>query len=359
MAPEGGWIPSPKRLVVVALIATTSIGCGAVLPAGSAPPTVPAVASGAPASAGLQTGAPASGDTAPYGGSGSATFVDMSTGIDSLPSYTASLIVQFTGSDSTTPRAWSMTLTATKSGSPASTALRIDTTGTGAPFGAAYEVQRDGQSYSAAANGGCDSRPASEAASIVGVLAPAQLLASVVGATPVGREPVNGMTADHFTFNQAAVGLADVASGTGDLWTATADGTVLKETLTLTGAGLPFGETAPGTMSWAYELANAASPPQIDLPSGCATATLDLPVTADAGDVNRGATIISFKTPSTAAQVVAFYKQAGIAAGWVFTQDPYAGDGHGLIYAKAAGDPITIVITPSGAGSAVVILADH
>jgi hypothetical protein len=30
-----------------------------------------------------------------------------------------------------------------------------------------------------------------------------------------------------------------------------------------------------------------------------------------------------------------------------------------LIYAKAAGDPITIVITPSGAGSAVVILADH
>jgi hypothetical protein len=359
MAPDRGWIPSPNRLVVVALIATTSIGCGAVLPAGSAPPTVPAVASSAPASAGLETRSPASGDTAPYGGSGSATFVDMSTGIASLPWYASSLIVQFAASDSTTPRAWSMTLTATKSGSPANTALRIETTGTGAPLGAAYEVQQNGQWYSAAASGGCDSRPASEAASSIGVLAPAHLLASVVGATPAGREPVNGTTADHFTFDQAAVGMADVANGTGDLWTAPADGTVLKETLTLTGAGLPFGEVAPGTMSWAYQLSNAGSPPQIDLPSGCATATLDVPVTVDAGNVKRGPTIISFETPSTAALVVAFYKQAGKAAGWVFTQNPYVGDGHGLIYAKVSGDAITIVITPSGAGSAVVILADH
>ncbi|HSR29355.1 MAG TPA: hypothetical protein VLY63_02235, partial [Anaerolineae bacterium] len=77
-----------------------------------------------------------------------------------------------------------------------------------------------------------------------------------------------------------------------------------------------FGEGTHGAMSWNYELQRPAEPSIIDLPADCPPGLLDVPVMADATELERLPGMTRYSTAASVAEVQAFYEEELAVLGW-------------------------------------------
>src|SRR5215203_1684030 len=98
---------------------------------------------------------------------------------------------------------------------------------------------------------------------------PASFLTGVIGADAASSENINGVEANHYTFDERAIGLAGLAHSTGELWVAVEGDYLVKYHLATTGAADYFGPDIEGTVIWAYELTDVNQPLTVTLPAGC------------------------------------------------------------------------------------------
>jgi hypothetical protein len=143
-------------------------------------------------------------------------------------------------------------------------------------------------------------------------------LGSVSGAKYVGSETVNGIPTKHYKYGDTAQAVLALGKTAGEIWIAQDGGFVVKDILSWQGGRGLFGMDAQskGDGKWTWELTNVNQPIGIKAPQNCAGNAAGLPVMADATEKSTFGDMITYKTASKIADVVAFYQKEMVAAGW-------------------------------------------
>jgi len=178
------------------------------------------------------------------------------------------------------------------------------------------------------------------------------MLGSIQNATYVGNETINGVPAKHYTYNTRGVALVGLGDINGETWVAIDGGYVVKDIVAWKGGAGLFGlggsSAGTGEGSWTWELSNVNQAFEIKQAEDCqASAALDLPMMPDASEKSQFGEMVTYKTASTVADVVAFYKDKLPAAGWTIEGEPTElGEMSMLSYTKD-GKTLSVTVTTS------------
>ena len=317
----------------------------------------------APQAASQVTAAPtAAGTVAPLTFGPGSFNLPPSVGLAGLSDYQATLKVEFNGNEAGNPNPWTQTLNIIVNGKPPARALTATFTGSApaAAYIAPWSAVSQGLFYRSAKDGSCI---ASEIEAQTGpdmrspVWEPADFLPGVIGAEESGAKKLNGIAAKGYKFDERALGVADRAKATGEVWVADPGGYVLKYNLTLKGGADYFGEGGDGTLTWAYDLTKPAKPTAVALPKDCPPGLVDAPVMDDAKDVQRLPGVTLFTTHATMQQIVDFYKKQLAASGWILDGQPDIGSKAAIALFKQGKVQLQVVITASDEGTTVRLVS--
>ena len=134
-----------------------------------------------------------------------------------------------------------------------------------------------------------------------GFFKPGDIVGGLKQAKLVGKgETVNGITADHYSFDQRAVTFGTFDSANGHVWLAQDGGYPVKYIGTASGKDtIMAGKSAEGTFTWEYNIEDANQVRSIALPKECEgqQPAGDIPVPENATAKNSFGKLITFKSP--------------------------------------------------------------
>jgi hypothetical protein len=362
-------------LVVAVTCAVAVIGCGGgsptSVPSGSAPGATQS-APGGTAGAGQPTpgqSGEAPSPTAPGGtpaapgtsgtvetvvGPGDFDLLDLAVGLDQLSSYQADLVATFDGTDHGQARHWTVTWQRLHSSDPGADQFVREVTGDNPPAASSTVWQLGESILIPDGNGGCVAQTAGSV-NPSDLFQPAAFLSGLIGAEDAGHESLNGFDAQHYSFDERALGLAALAQSTGDVWVASDGGFVVRLTETSQGGDVFFGEGTSGSLTWEYQLSSVNQPVAVTLPSGCETAPIDAPLPADAAVVIDVPGLLEYDTASSVSDVLDFYATRASGQGWTVVTQPTTTDGAGLVEFSDRGSTVSVFAQPGDAGTRVII----
>jgi hypothetical protein len=188
-------------------------------------------------------------------------------------------------------------------------------------------------------------------------LEPAGMLTGVLGAEEAGQETANDAAANHYTFDERALGQLGLAKSSGEVWVAQAGGYVVRYVVSTTGDADTFGAGTVGTLTLDYELTSA--PQAISLPADCPAGLVDAPQLPDAAGVDSAPGVLAYTTAASLAEAEAFYLEQLPAQGWALAGDPAAAatpaaDQTAVVLDFRRGDErLTVILSAGEAGTAV------
>ena len=275
-------------------------------------------------------GSTTSGATSPGEAFGPGDFMlpDPLIGLTTLSGYRASLTVSFEGTNEGEPQQWASTSELLRSADPAAAQLTVENTGDLPPADPTYVAELGGTTYRRDQAGTCTAEAADPEMSLINLLEPAGGLAGVIGAEPLGQKTIGGIDAAGYSFDERAVGQAEIARTSGEVWVAADGGYVLEYTMTSEGADDLFGDGAEGTITWQYELTEVNLPVVIEVPGDCPAGLVAAPMLPDASNVVNAPGLLSYHTGAAVADVLAFYQEASSDLGWAGSGEAAVG-GHG------------------------------
>ena len=235
-------------------------------------------------------------------------------GLADLPSYHATLSVSFEGMNAGQAEQWSRTYTMLVAPTRPAWQLTIENSADAAAQRVMAEI--GGTRYERRNGGTCVATPVDLGDATSERWEPAGFLDSVIGADVAGTETINDVAADYYTFDERALGAAEIADAAGELWIAADGGYLVRYTLTIQGGADYFGEGVEGILTWDYALSDVNEPVEIMIPADCPPPLLDVPIMTDAADVLHLPGFTRFSTPSTLEDVVVFYEEQVAASGW-------------------------------------------
>lgn len=313
--------------------------------------------------AGCGSPAPSSG---PSVAGGAFALAEPTAGLDTLAAYRATLTIAFSGTQAGAASHWSQAYTLTSIKQPQTRILAYTEMGLGSGTATypAFEGFVGTVHYLKDPAGAACTASFTEAGDDPALLPePARLLPRVRTMTssgPAGQ--VAGLAAAPFTFDAAAVVTGSSAQAAGSVWLAPDTKLVVKYSLELKGGHDVFDADTEGTMSWTYGVATIDPATTSVLPDDCPTPLPDVPLTADATNVQRFPGYVGYETAGDVKTVATFYVKAMADAGFTAGGDAYVGPiGTSLVYTKggqgvqiaiATGVPTTVRITrkaPAGA----------
>jgi hypothetical protein len=324
--------------------------------------TVAATPAGAPTVEG--TPAPAAGTAVVplVLGPGAFTLPDATAGLADLASYQATLTLTFTGTRDGTSQKWSKTYVMLSTKEPAARQVTIEKKGDLADLTPGFVAEVEGVAYELAGDNSCTAAVFKPQDSPAQALEPAGLLTGVIGADEAGAETVNDVPAKHYTFDERALALLNIAKSTGELWVATDGGYLVKYVLTTTGGADYFGSGTDGTLSWDYELTQVNQPVPFDLPADCPPGLVQAPRLPDAANVQDTPGVLAYDSASSLADAVTFYQTQLTGLGWQLTGDPIAvadipkDQTTVVLDFTQASQTLTVILTLSETGTQVSIL---
>lgn len=289
-------------------------------------------------------------------GAGPFILPDPKAGLAELSSYTATLTLNYDGTRDGNAEKWSKTYVMLATQDPAARQLTIETVGETSNPGAVFMAEMDGMDYEKLGEEVCSSTPIEQGNSLSDRLQPAAFLNFVVGADEAGSDTVNDVAANHYAFDELALGQQDVTESTGELWVATEGGYVVKYLLSSEGKSDFFGEGIEGTINFDYELTDVNQPVEIKLPTDCPPGLVDAPPLPDAKNVVNAGGVLTFTTATGLSDAVAFYQKQLPDLGWIAQGDPSISDTGALLFYTRAGKKMTVVIDTGDTGTRVDIL---
>ncbi len=378
------------RSSLLALALVSVVACGSGTPAATSDPTAPppsaatAVPSSGteakpvdskPAVEADPTAAPAAEATAaPDASTGSDTrdVQDISGSLDALKSYRLHFTFTFDGKDDQgKPQKGGMELLQEAIKESKDSHIRFTATGDAAQQNGkpgAFELyQVGGSSYIYSPDGPAEQKcigmtSDQSGQNVGGFFKPGDIIGGLKQAKLVGKgETVNGITADHYSFDQHAVTFGTFDSAKGDVWIAQDGGYPMKYAGTASGKDtIMAGKSAQGTFTWEYNIEDANLVTSIDLPKECAgqQPADDIPMPENATAKNSFGKLITFKSPDAPADIAAFYKKAMPEQGWAAGDASALGDLQTLGFTKAA-RKLSITITKEASGGSNVLINEE
>jgi len=273
-------------------------------------------------------------------------------GLADLSSYTATLTRTFEGSMSGEAQQWSESYVMLRDNEAASSQLSYSTTGDMATDPVLFaEVGQNAYAKSGAE--ACAADSIDPEISSIERTDPAGLLSVLLGADEAGQEDVNGVAADHFTFDERALGKVDLEKSNGEIWVAADGGYILKYTLTTTGGDTAFGEGVEGTMTWDYALTEINATVLPALPDGC---QLNAPLLADATDVLHTPYWLAYGTATAVSDAAGFYQEQLPGFGWTLLTGPFVGEASTFMEFTLGDQTIGVSISAGETGTAVNVV---
>ncbi|MBA3869031.1 MAG: hypothetical protein H0X30_07750 [Anaerolineae bacterium] len=287
-------------------------------------------------------------------GSGPFTLSSPTHGLADLTSYRATLILSFEGTRGGQPEHWSHTYVMLATQTPAVHQLTIDTADD--PASQVFKLQTIDTIYERTAGTTCVASGIEQDGAQTGILEPAGLLDSVIGADEAGTENINGVDANHYTFDERAHGAAGIAKSIGEIWVAAEGDYLVRYKLENTGGVEYFGGDLEGKLTWLYDLTDVNQPLVINLPADCGIGIVNVPVLPDAVDVLRASGLTTYTTTTNLADATAFYQEQFLALGAKSSFEPALTDTSALLE-FTQGDQLTSVIIATQDGITTVIVA--
>jgi hypothetical protein len=301
-------------------------------------------------------------------GPGSFDLPDPTTGLADLSSYQATLTLAFDGTKDGQPEAWTLTKTIAVSGDPAARSSTEEQTGA-APHSLA-RVDVGGVTYEIADDGPCDASTTPAATDPTAAPddeatdeasdndEPAAALSGLFGAEEQADEPIDGISATHYTFDERAFGALDPATSAGDVWIASDGGYVVRYTLVTEGASGFLGHGVTGRLTTDYNVTSVNQPVTVSVPDGCGPGLVDAPLLADAANVVSRPGQLSYSTSSATPDALGFYQQQLVAAGWVPTSDPVTDETltQTVSTFTRADETLSVILSAAPPGTTVTLL---
>jgi hypothetical protein len=316
-------VTSPVASQVAGTPAVTSAASlPAVLPSATSPARTPAGSTSAPTPVitTQATKGPAIIDLA--FGAGSFNFPDTRAGLAALTSYKATLILSFDGTRDGKSQKWSKTYVMLSAKQPAVLQLTITKTGDLSNLDPIIMAESDGVYFERRGENECTAAAIEAGNSLRDRLEPAGFLSFIMGAEEAGKETVNAVAANHYTFDERASGQAGVVKSTGALWVASEGGYIVRYELATKGDAAYFGEGIAGTLTLDYQLTDAGRPLAVALPKGCPSGMVHAPLLPDASNVQNIPGLLTYSTNTSLANAAAFYQQKLPASGWELSPFP-------------------------------------
>ena len=288
-------------------------------------------------------------------GSGDFVYTDTLAGLADLSSYKAALTLTFDGTRDGQPETWSKSYVMLASNA---TQARQWTIETGGPT-SLFLAEMNGMSYEKRGEESCLANTTSENDPLTERLELASFLTGVIGANEAAREKVNDVEANHYTFDQFALGQGDLTESTGELWVASEGGYIVKYVLTTKANADFFGEGREGTLTWDYQLSDVNLPVTLTLPDDCPPGLVDAPMLPDASNVISPGGMLAYDTSSSLADVTAFYQEQMPALGWTPQGAPAVTDTNTFLTYTMGAETMTIIIVTTEAGTEVTILVEN
>ena len=168
---------------------------------------------------------------------------------------------------------------------------------------------------------------------------------------------VNGIVADHYTFDEKALSFGLFADASGDAWVASDGNYLVKYIGKATGkAGILSKNASEGTVSWEYNLEQVNALDKIELPAECEASKPagDIPIPPDATEKAQFGGMLTFKTADEPSKVAEFYTAEMLKQGWEEGEASEMGDMQTLNFTKDDRQ-LTIMITKDDEGTTVII----
>ena len=184
------------------------------------------------------------------------------------------------------------------------------------PTGSVYlfDARLSGYHYSQSdANAACRAEPLIEAG--YSTSNPALRLPAVFGMREDGREPLDGLTAIRYTFDEESLSNRDGAlkKATGLVLLAENSGLLLRYELTVELASADF----TGTRAYRYSLEQIEQGQSVRLPANCPPVLTELPLLDGAQNVTNLPGFQHYSAPAGRREAVQFYNEALAALGWL------------------------------------------
>jgi hypothetical protein len=292
-------------------------------------------------------------------GPGTFMLADTKSGLADLSSYKATLTYSFDGTQAGQAEQWSKTYIMLATKEPAARQLTVETRGAIPAVDSVFMAEADGASYERLGQNDCNANVIDQGISLAGWMEPAGFLTSVMGADEAGKETVNDVAANHYTFDERALGALDIMKSTGEMWVASDGGYIVKYKVTTKGDAKYFGEGIEGTVTWDYELTDVNKPLTLELPADCPAGMVDAPLLPDASNVIKLPSIIMYDTASSPADAAAFYQEQIPTLGWKITEKPTIGDTTAILIFSQEKQTLTITIHVGDTDTKVEILLEN
>ncbi len=289
-------------------------------------------------------------------GSGPFNLPDPKVGLSDLSSYSATLTMSFTGTQDGQAQQWSRKYVMLASKEPALRQLTVADTGSSGAAQSVYMAELDGADYEVQGQDACTASAVNQGNSLGDVGEPAGYLPYVLGANEAGNGTINSVPADHYTFDQLALGQQDLTQSTGELWVASNGGYVLKYLLTTQAKADYFGAGIEGTLTWDYELTGIGKPVTIKLPAGCPGGMINAPLLAGASNVVTIPGALSFDTSTSLTDAAAFYQKQIPALGWTLQNGAAVQATKAFMDFQQGGQDMTVFITAKAGVTTVNIM---
>ncbi len=289
-------------------------------------------------------------------GPGPFILTDTKAGLADLSSYKATLTYSFDGTQAGQAEQWSKTYVMLTTKEPAARQLTIETTGAIPEVETVFMAEQNGASYERSGENDCNANAIEEGISLAGWMEPAGFLTSVMGADEAGSETVNDIAANHYTFDQRALGALDIVQSAGEMWVASDGGYIVKYYVTTKGDAKYFGEGIEGTLTYDYELTEVNKPIIIGLPGDCPAGMVNAPRLPDATNVVNMPSVLMYDTASNPADAAAFYQEQIPGLGWTLLGEPSIGETTALMEFTQGDQTMTVIIMVGDAGTNVQIL---
>lgn len=292
-------------------------------------------------------------------GPGPFMLADTRSGLGDLSSYKATLTYTFNGTQAGQAEQWTKTYVMLTTKEPAARQITVETTGAVPAIDSVFMAEADGASYERLGENACSANLIEPGNSLADWMEPAGFLTSVMGAEEAGSETVNDVAANHYTFDERALGALDIMKSTGEVWVASDGGYIVKYTTTTTGDAKYFGEGIEGTVTWDYELTDVNQPLTLELPADCPSGMVNAPQLPDATDVVNMPGLLTFTTVTSLADAAAFYQKQIPELGWTLVGDPAITDTTAILSFSEGNQTMNVIIIVDDTGTKVQILLEN
>lgn len=242
-------------------------------------------------------------------------------------------------------------------------------------LGAMTVVQVDGKTYTNLPGLGCTTSETTDETMTEGMITrPDQMFDDLnsEGVTLVEEGVViNGISTDHYHFDETAIQDADASfsSLTGDIYVAREGQFIVRFVIDGQGNVGGFGDEAAadlGTFHMEFNVFDVNSNITVTAPADCTTiggdsgsgdgnsGSGDYPMLADAFELTTFAGIITYKTNTSIADAAAFYRDELTAQGWSVSFD-YSDDTTALLTLDKDGATLTVTVTTDPASGANLV----